>query len=36
MIRNLIFIIIEIEGGKHDVPTWASAMPVFLKWGFKA
>jgi enterochelin esterase-like enzyme len=26
----------EIEGGKHDVPTWASAMPVFLKWGFKA
>jgi enterochelin esterase-like enzyme len=27
---------LEIEGGKHDVPTWASAMPVFLKWGFKA
>jgi enterochelin esterase-like enzyme len=24
----------EIEGGKHDIPTWAKAMPVFLKWGF--
>ena len=24
----------EIDGGKHDVPTWAKAMPVFLKWGF--
>jgi enterochelin esterase-like enzyme len=24
----------EIAGGKHDVPTWALAMPVFLKWGF--
>jgi enterochelin esterase-like enzyme len=24
----------EIEGGKHDVQTWAIAMPVFLKWGF--
>lgn len=24
----------EIDGGKHDVPTWAMAMPVFLKWGF--
>jgi enterochelin esterase-like enzyme len=24
----------EIEGGKHDVATWASAMPVFLKWAF--
>jgi len=24
----------EIDGGKHDVDTWAQAMPVFLKWGF--
>ena len=24
----------EISGGKHDVSTWAQAMPVFLKWGF--
>ncbi len=24
----------EIEGGKHDVPTWGKAMPEFLKWGW--
>ncbi|HEY2649926.1 MAG TPA: alpha/beta hydrolase-fold protein [Puia sp.] len=24
----------EIDGGKHDIPTWAHAMPVFLRWGF--
>jgi enterochelin esterase-like enzyme len=24
----------EIEGGKHDVETWAKALPVFLKWGW--
>jgi enterochelin esterase-like enzyme len=24
----------EITGGKHDVPTWALAFPVFLKWAF--
>jgi enterochelin esterase-like enzyme len=24
----------EIDGGKHDIPTWALAMPVFLKWGY--
>ena len=24
----------EIDGGKHDIQTWALAMPVFLKWGF--
>ncbi len=23
-----------IENGKHDVPTWALAMPEFLKWGW--
>lgn len=26
----------EITGGKHDIPTWALAWPVFLKWAFKA
>ena len=25
----------EIDGGKHDVATWASAMPVFLRWAFE-
>jgi predicted alpha/beta superfamily hydrolase len=24
----------ELEGGKHDVPTWGKAMPTFLKWGW--
>lgn len=24
----------EIEGGKHDVPSWGKAMPSFLKWGW--
>jgi enterochelin esterase-like enzyme len=24
----------EMEGGRHDVPTWGRAMPVFLKWGW--
>ncbi len=24
----------EIEGGKHDVPTWSKAFPVFLQWAF--
>jgi enterochelin esterase-like enzyme len=24
----------EIDGGKHDILTWAQAMPVFLRWGF--
>jgi enterochelin esterase-like enzyme len=23
---------LELADGKHDVPTWARAMPVFLKW----
>ena len=26
----------EIDGGKHDIPTWAAAMPVFLRWAFPA
>lgn len=25
---------LELEGGKHDVPTWAKALPDFLKWGW--
>ncbi|MGC4231581.1 MAG: alpha/beta hydrolase-fold protein [Niabella sp.] len=25
---------LELEDGKHDVPTWGQAMPVFLKWGW--
>lgn len=25
---------LELEGGRHDVSTWARAMPVFLKWGW--
>jgi enterochelin esterase-like enzyme len=24
----------ELEGGKHDVPSWGKAMPTFLKWGW--
>ncbi|HWB26465.1 MAG TPA: alpha/beta hydrolase-fold protein [Chitinophagaceae bacterium] len=24
----------ELEDGKHDVPTWARAFPVFLQWGW--
>ncbi|MFZ9719382.1 MAG: esterase, partial [Chitinophagaceae bacterium] len=24
----------EMHDGKHDVPTWARAMPHFLKWGW--
>jgi enterochelin esterase-like enzyme len=25
---------LEVKGGRHDVPTWGRAMPVFLKWGW--
>lgn len=25
---------LELEDGKHDVPTWARAFPAFLKWGW--
>lgn len=25
---------LEIEGGRHDVATWARAMPEFLRWGW--
>ncbi|RKR80899.1 enterochelin esterase-like enzyme [Mucilaginibacter gracilis] len=27
---------LEVVGGKHDMPTWAQAMPKFLSWAFKA
>lgn len=26
---------VEIEGGKHDLPTWSKVFPQFLKWAFK-
>jgi len=25
---------VELEDGRHDVPTWANAFPGFLKWGW--
>ncbi len=25
---------VEIEGGKHDLNTWANIFPIFLKWAF--
>lgn len=25
---------LELEDGKHDIPTWGMAMPYFLKWGW--
>ncbi|MEP7143908.1 MAG: alpha/beta hydrolase-fold protein [Ferruginibacter sp.] len=25
---------LELKDGKHDVPTWATAFPDFLKWGW--
>ncbi len=25
---------VNFEDGKHDVPTWARAMPGFLLWGW--
>ena len=25
---------VELKEGKHDVPTWARALPGFLKWGW--
>jgi len=26
---------LEIKDGKHDIPTWASAMPAFIRWGYE-
>lgn len=25
---------VEIDGGKHDLPTWSKVFPQFLKWAF--
>jgi hypothetical protein len=25
---------LELKDGRHDIATWAKAMPVFLKWGW--
>ncbi len=25
---------VEVEGGRHDLPTWAKVMPDFLRWAF--
>jgi enterochelin esterase-like enzyme len=27
---------LQVEGGRHDVPTWADALPDFLLWSFGA
>lgn len=27
---------LELQDGRHDVPTWARSFPVFLKWGWEA
>lgn len=33
--RNRDIFYLEIEGGRHDVSTWAKALPAFLKWGWR-
>lgn len=30
--KNIFYL--ELEDGRHDVPTWAKALPLFLKWGW--
>jgi enterochelin esterase-like enzyme len=30
--ENITFVL--LEDGRHDVPTWGKAFPVFLKWAF--
>lgn len=27
---------VEIEGGKHDLPTWGEIFPQFIEWAFEA
>jgi len=27
---------LEVNGGKHDLPTWGKVFPEFLEWAFKA
>lgn len=29
------FVYLQLPDGKHDVPTWAKALPAFLKWGWR-
>ncbi len=31
-LKDKDIVYLELEGGRHDVPTWAKAMPFFLKW----
>lgn len=30
--KNIVYL--QLDDGKHDIATWARAMPVFLKWGW--
>jgi len=30
--RDMVYL--QIPGGKHDVPTWSTALPEFLRWGW--
>jgi enterochelin esterase-like enzyme len=30
--KDIVYL--ELDGGKHDIPTWGLAMPVFLDWGW--
>jgi esterase/lipase superfamily enzyme len=32
--RNTSIKFLELNNGRHDVPTWAKAFPKFLKWGW--
>lgn len=32
--KNKDIFYVEMEGGEHNVATWARAFPVFLKWGW--
>jgi enterochelin esterase-like enzyme len=32
--RNKDIRLLQLDDGKHDVPTWARAFPDFLKWGW--
>ncbi|RYY12784.1 MAG: esterase, partial [Chitinophagaceae bacterium] len=27
---------LQVQDGRHDVPTWAKAMPQFLRWGWSS
>lgn len=32
--RNKDIAFLEMKDGRHDIPTWAAAMPLFLEWGW--